>query len=135
MYQKIHDMRPDLALVCLSIIPGDIPPGFQPSLDTAFYMAAIYDSPKKGLNDSYATHFLNLRGVVSTEYLTNFMASEATVAVLHDPATGLTTCDFVIAPERLSVDFYGTNIRRISRSTSVSGPAKRSSSNTARSTP
>ncbi|HUT08002.1 MAG TPA: GWxTD domain-containing protein [Candidatus Latescibacteria bacterium] len=107
MYQKIHDMRPDLALVCLSIIPGDIPPGFQPSLDTAFYMAAIYDSPKKGLNDSYATHFLNLRGVVSTEYLTNFMASEATVAVLHDPATGLTTCDFVIAPERLSVDFYG----------------------------
>lgn len=106
MYQKIHDLRPDLALVCLSIIPGDIPPGFQPSLDTAFYMAAIYDSPKKGLNDSYATHFLNLRGVVSTEYLTNFMTSESTVAVIHDPATGLTTCDFVIVPERLSVDFY-----------------------------
>ncbi len=87
MYQKIHDFRPDLALVCLSIIPGDIPPGFQPSIDTAFYMAAIYDSPKKGLNDSYATHFLNLRGVVSTEYLTNFLPSEATVAVIHDPAT------------------------------------------------
>ncbi|MBE0711961.1 MAG: GWxTD domain-containing protein [Candidatus Aminicenantes bacterium] len=106
MIQKIHDFRPELALVCLSIIPGDIPPGFQPSLDTAFYMAAIYESPKKGLNDSYATHFLNLRGVVSTEYLTNFMNSEATVAVIHDPATGLTTCDFVIVPERLSVDFY-----------------------------
>jgi GWxTD domain-containing protein len=106
MYQKIHDMRPDLALVCLSIIPGDIPPGFQPSLDTAFYMAAIYESPKKGLNDSYATHFLNLRGVVSTEYLTNYMNSEAAVAVIHDPSTGLTTCDFVIVPERLSVDFY-----------------------------
>jgi len=106
MVQKIHDLRPDLALVCLSIIPGDIPPGYQPSLDTAFYMAAIYDSPKKGLSDSYATHFLNLRGVVSTEYLTNFMNSEATVAVIHDPATGLTTCDFVIVPERLSVDFY-----------------------------
>ncbi len=106
MYQRIHDFRPDLALVCLSIIPGDIPPGFQPSLDTAFYMAAIYESPKKGLNDSYATHFLNLRGVVSTEYLTNFLPSEAAVAVIHDPGTGLTTCDFVIVPERLSVDFY-----------------------------
>jgi GWxTD domain-containing protein len=106
MVQKIHDYRPDLALVCLSIIPGDIPPGYQPSLDTAFYMAAIYDSPKKGLSDSYATHFLNLRGIVSTEYLTNFLPSEAIVAVIHDPATGLTTCDFVIAPERLSVDFY-----------------------------
>jgi GWxTD domain-containing protein len=106
MLQKIHDLRPELALVSLSIIPGDIPPGYQPSLDTAFYMAAIYESPKKGLNDSYATHFLNLRGVVSTEYLTNFMNSEATVAVIHDPATGLTTCDFVIVPERLSVDFY-----------------------------
>jgi GWxTD domain-containing protein len=106
MLQKIHDYRPELALVSLSIIPGDIPPGYQPSLDTAFYMAAIYESPKKGLSDSYATHFLNLRGIVSTEYLTNFMNSEATVAVIHDPATGLTTCDFVIVPERLSVDFY-----------------------------
>ncbi len=107
MIQKIHDLRPELALVCLSIIPGDVPPGFQPSMDTAIYMAAIYDSPKKGLSDSYATHFLNLRGIVSTEYLTNFMNSEAAVAVIHDPATGLTTCDFVIVPERLSVDFYG----------------------------
>jgi tetratricopeptide (TPR) repeat protein len=106
MIQKIHDLRPELALVSLSIIPGDIPPGFQPSMDTAIYMAAIYDSPKKGLSDSYATHFLNLRGIVSTEYLTNFMNSEAAVAIIHDPATGLTTCDFVIVPERLSVDFY-----------------------------
>lgn len=106
MYNKIVDIRPDLAAVCLSIIPYDTAPGFQPNLESAIYMAAILESPKKGLNDSYATHFLNFKGYVSTEYLTNFMSSEGIVAVIRDPATGLDFCDFAVSPERLSVDFY-----------------------------
>lgn len=106
MYEKIFDLQPDVARVCLSIIPGDIPPGFQPSLETTFYMAAILESPKKGLDDRYATHFLNYKGIVSTEYLTNFIKTEADVAVLPDPPTGVMFCDFVLSPEKLSLDYY-----------------------------
>ena len=106
MYEKIFDLQPDVARVCLSIIPGDIPPNYQPSLETVFYMAAILESPKKGLDDKYATHFLNYKGVVSTEYLTNFIKTEADVAVLPDPQTGLMFCDFVLSPEKLSLDYY-----------------------------
>jgi tetratricopeptide (TPR) repeat protein len=69
-------------------------------------MAAILESPKKGLDVRYATHFLNYRGVVSTEYLTNYMKSESAVAVLLDPQTGLAYCDFAMSPERLSLDYY-----------------------------
>lgn len=106
MYQKIHELDPNLARVCLSIIPGEIPFNFQPSMETSLYLAAILDSPKKGLDDSYATHFLNFRGLVSTEYLTNYMNSEGGVAIIQDPQTGLSFCDFAIWPERLSVDYY-----------------------------
>jgi GWxTD domain-containing protein len=106
MYDKIFDLQPDVARVCLSIIPGDIPPGYQPSLQSTLYMAAILESPKKGFDDKYATHFLNFKGVVSTEYLTNFMKTEADIAILPDPQTGLMFCDFVLSPERLSLDFY-----------------------------
>jgi GWxTD domain-containing protein len=109
LYQRIRDLQPDLARATLSIIPGEIPYGFRPSLDTPIYMAAILDSPKRGLNDSYATHFLNLRGVVSTEYLTNYLPSAEMVEVLFDPQTGMAYCDFALAPERISMGHYEPN--------------------------
>jgi GWxTD domain-containing protein len=106
MYDRIFQVHPDLARVCLSIIPGEIPYGFQPSIDTPIFMAAIYDSPKKGLNDSYATHFRNYKGIVSTEYLTNYIDCASSVGVFYDLATGTYFCDFALVPERLSVDYY-----------------------------
>jgi GWxTD domain-containing protein len=106
MYEKIAELQPDLALVSLSIIPGQIPYGFQPAMETQAQMAGIYDSPKRALNDSYATHFLNYKGVVSTEYLTNELECTTEAAVVYDPASGLPFCHFAMAPKRLSLDFY-----------------------------
>jgi GWxTD domain-containing protein len=105
-YTKIYELQPDLALVCLSIIPGEIPYGFQPSPDNAIMMASILDSPKKAVNESYATHFLNYKGVVSTEYLTNYMDCEINLAVSHDPISGISFCDFAMSPVRLSLDYF-----------------------------
>ena len=106
LYRKLAELQPDLAAVALSIVPGDFAYNYQPSLESTMYLAAILESPTKGLDIRYATHFLNLRGLVSTEYLTNYMKSESTVAIVFDPETGLAYCDFAITPERLSVDYY-----------------------------
>ena len=106
MYQELFRKQPDLAIVAFSIIPGESSPGYQPSLESTIYLAAIMESPKKGLDESYATHFLNYKGMVSTEYLTNYMKSEGQAAIVYDPLTDLAFCDFVVAPERLSLDFY-----------------------------
>jgi len=106
MYQELFKKQPDLALVAFSIIPGESSMGYQPSLDSSRYMAAIIDSPKKGLDESYATHFLSFRGIVSTEYLTNYMKCDGLASVSYDPLLGLAFCDFVLAPERLSLDYY-----------------------------
>jgi tetratricopeptide (TPR) repeat protein len=69
-------------------------------------MAQILDSPRKKINPSYATHFLNYKGVVSTEYLTNFVDSEATVAVVRDPVERIPFLHYCVAPKSISFDFY-----------------------------
>ena len=106
MYDKIYELQPDLASVALSIIPGEIPFGFRPSLESTVYMANIVESPKKGLDERYATHFLNFKGVVSTEYLTNYIESETYVVTVHDLFTGAAFCDFAMAPKKLSLNYY-----------------------------
>lgn len=105
MYEELFKKQPDLAIVSLSIIPGETG-GMSPSLQTPIYMAAITESPKHGLDESYATHFLNFKGLVSTEYLTNYMKSDGLVALVADPLADMIFCDFAIAPEHLSLDYY-----------------------------
>ncbi len=106
MYERIYDLQPSLALVSLSIIPGQIPYRYQPSLETQAQMAAIAESPRRAVNDTYATHFLSYRGVVSTEYLTNVLEGPTEAAVLFDPRNGLPYVHFALAPRRLSLDYF-----------------------------
>jgi GWxTD domain-containing protein len=106
MYEKIFELQPDLAKVCLSIIPGEIPYAWTPSPENVILMAAITESPKKSVNESYATHFLSYKGIVSTEYLTNYIESDASVAVGYDSVTGTAFCDFAMAPKKLSLEYY-----------------------------
>ncbi|MDD8027747.1 MAG: GWxTD domain-containing protein [Acidobacteriota bacterium] len=106
MYERIYELQPDLALVSLSLVPGQIPFGFQPSMEAQAQMTAILESPKRAINDGYATHFLNYRGVVSTEYLTNVLEGASEAVVLFDPLSGLPYAHFAMAPQRLSLDYY-----------------------------
>lgn len=106
LYMKIKDMAPTLASVVLSYIPGEIPYGYTPSPQSALVLAKIFDSPKKDINPAYATHFLHYQGIVSTEYLTNYIDSDATVNVFHDGLLGLDFLNFSISPHKVSVDYF-----------------------------
>jgi GWxTD domain-containing protein len=106
MYDKIKEQAPTLAGVSISMIPGQIPFNFVPSPQNNIIMAGIEESPTKNISSAYATHFLNLKGIVSTEYLTNYVASTATVSLARDPLLGLTFCHFAIAPKTISLDYF-----------------------------
>jgi len=109
LYNEIRDLAPALALVSLSLIPGEFNYGFQPSPRNAIILADILNSPKKMVNPAYSTHFLDLRGVVSTEYLTNFVENATDIAFIQDPLTGLNFLHFSIAPSIVSIDYYEPN--------------------------
>ncbi len=106
VYEKLYELAPTLALVSLSMVPGEIPFNYQPSPRNNIIIADILDSVKKGVSPSYATHFLNYRGIVSTDYLTNYIESDAESAVIRDPMIGLSFFHFLIVPRTISVDYY-----------------------------
>jgi GWxTD domain-containing protein len=106
MYDMILDLQPTLAEVAITRIPGEYNYDLSPSARNNILLADILESPKKDVNPSYATHFLDYKGIVSTEYLTNFVESNATADLIRDPMTGLQFLHFSIAPVNVSVDYY-----------------------------
>jgi len=106
LYEKIMEIAPTLALVSLSMIPGEIPFNFQPSPRNAFLIADIIESPKKDVKVTYATHFLDYKGMVSTEYMTNYVESETYVALIQDPLMEINFLHFSIFPKNISIDYF-----------------------------
>lgn len=106
MYEKLKKLAPTLANVAISLIPGEYPYNYQPSPQTNIILAKIFESPKKDINPSYATHFLEYKGVVSTEYLTNYVQSEAEITWNYDPIQQIHFLHFSIVPKKISVDYF-----------------------------
>jgi len=108
IYEKLREFAPTLAPLSLSMIPGETPHNFQPSLESNLILTDILNSPTKDVNPSYATHFLNFKGLVSTEYLTNFVDCDSTIAVLPDPVLDINFLHFCLTPKKVSVDYFET---------------------------
>jgi GWxTD domain-containing protein len=109
MYERLLEIAPTLATVSLSLIPGEIPYGYRPSPMNAILIANIIESPKKDINPTYATHFLNLRGIVSTEHMTNIVDSETSTALIPDPIIGMNFLHFSMVPKAISIDYFEQN--------------------------
>ncbi len=106
LYEKILELSPTLAEVAITRIPGEYNYDLSPSPRNAILLADILESPKKDVNPSYATHFLDYKGIVSTEYLTNYVDSYTTTALIEDPVTGLRFLHFSMVPTDVNVDYY-----------------------------
>jgi len=104
LYQKIKEFAPTLAGVSISMIPDRFLQ-FHSLPQDNLIMATITESPKKNISPSYATHFLNFKGVVSTEYMTNYIESTATVALAKDPSRDH-LLPFCPLTKSISLDYY-----------------------------
>jgi GWxTD domain-containing protein len=109
LYNKILELAPTLAGPSISLIPGQYALNYTPSPRSNMIIASIYESPKKDINPTYATHFLNYRGVVSTDYLTNYVESHTDVALIQDPILSLNFLHFSISPSSVSIDYFEPN--------------------------
>lgn len=106
LYDRIREITPTLADLSLTMIPGEYNYDFSPSPRNMIILADILQSPKKDVNLSYATHFLDYKGIVSTEYMTNYVESQATTALIQDPMTGLRFLHFSVVPKTVTLDYY-----------------------------
>jgi len=109
LYKKILELAPTLAGPSVSLISGQRSYNYIPSPRENIIMADIFDSPRKDINPTYATHFLNYRGIVSTDYLTNYVESHTDVALIQDPILSFNFVHFSISPSRVSIDYFEPN--------------------------
>lgn len=104
--QRIRELAPDIAPYVLSIVPNDQGLDYGASMRSSMVLAEVLDAPRKAVNPSYATHFLDYKGVVSLEYLTNFVECEGAAHVVPDPVQGVSLVHFSVVPKSLSVDYF-----------------------------
>jgi GWxTD domain-containing protein len=105
VYEKIHEIEPQVALVSLSLIPGESTFGFRPSLQDPLMMSNIYELPRKRINATYARNFLKFKGIVETSVTTDYIGLKSAIYTLKDPLLNMNFIHLALLPERLSVDY------------------------------
>jgi GWxTD domain-containing protein len=109
-YETIHDriqnLAPALADISISLIPGEFGYGYQPTSRSTELIASVIQSPKTNINPLYATHFFDYKGMVTTEYLTNYVESQGLAAVIQDPILNLPFVHFTVSPLTMTLDYY-----------------------------
>ncbi len=106
VYKKMKELAPTLTNVSFTLIPGQFPSNFQPSLSASNLLSNIFESPKKIVSPSYATNFLSYKGIVDVEYATNYVECAHSLSVLKDPVLDLYFANFSINPKKVSLDYY-----------------------------
>jgi GWxTD domain-containing protein len=105
LYDKIRELAPELAMPALSMIPNEIAPGFRPPLRNNLIVSNIHESPKRKINVSYATHFLNYKGYVDVEASVNFIANSNLVSVTKYDLFGFPFVNISIKPKAISLGY------------------------------
>jgi len=105
IYQQIYEIKPEVAKIALTLIPGERTTNYSPSMRDLTLMAKIADLPKENINTTYASQFLHFKSYVNIENSVNYLGSHHETLLLRDPVSGLNLLHFAIWPERISVDY------------------------------
>lgn len=105
VFRAINEADPVVAEIALSLVPGEPITNFSPSLQAPILMSKIYELPKKRINSTYARNFLNYKGLVTTNVITNYINIKSDLKVLRDPLLKMNFVHFALLPESISVDY------------------------------
>ncbi len=105
VYKYIKEIAPSIAEAAITLIPNEIPFNYSPDLRSSILLSKISEVPYKEVDLSYATSFLNLKGIVKVDYSMNYIASYNSISVYKDPITNINYLYFSISPKRVSLDF------------------------------
>ena len=107
IYKKIQEIKPEVAEIALTLIPGERTNNFSPSMRDMTLIAKIADLPKENINTTYASQFLNFKSFVDMENSADYLHNHHEMLLLRDPVSRLNFLHFSIWPERISVDYSG----------------------------
>ncbi len=111
IYEYIRNSEPTLAEISLSLIPGQIPYDYQPSLNAASIISRVLTIPEKEFDTTYAKDFLKYRGLVSVDYTLNYINSRFSLHIAKDMMFGKNFLHYTIEPSSISLEkINGKNV-------------------------
>lgn len=105
LYLKIRELAAPLAMPAMTMIPNQISRDYRPSARTNIILSSIHDAPKKRINVSYATHFLNYKGYVDVDQSSNYISNSKLVSLTRYERFGLNFVNISIKPKKISVGY------------------------------
>lgn len=105
LYKKIKELAPGLADPSISMVPNEQSPGLSPSLRSNIILSNIYDSPKRNINATYASNFLNYKGFVDINSSINYIENKHLVNVFRYPRFGFNFVNISIKPKMISLGY------------------------------
>ena len=105
IYQKLYEIKPEVAEVSLSLIPGEKTVNYSPSMRDLQLLAKIAELPREHINTTYARQFLDYKTYVDVEASYDYLNNRHELILLRDPLLKMNFIHFAIWPERISVDF------------------------------
>ncbi len=105
IYETIKELAPELAMPSMTMIPNEIAPGFRPPMRNNILISNIYESPKRKINASYASHFLNYKGYVTVEDSINYVDNTFLVAITRYERFGFNFVNISLQPKQISLGY------------------------------
>ncbi len=103
--QKIRELAAGLAEPSISMIPNDSDAGLSGSLRSNIILSNIYDSPKRHINASYATNFLDYKGFVDVDSSINYIENSNKVLIQRFKRFGFNFLNISIKPKTISLGY------------------------------
>jgi len=107
--QKIRELAPGLAEPSISMIPNESDAGLSASLRSNIILTNIYDSPKRQINASYATNFLDYKGFVDVDSSVNYIDNSNKVMLQRYKRFGYNFVNISIKPKTISLGYVETS--------------------------
>lgn len=105
-YEHLNELEPDLAMVSMTLIPGDGSAAFgRPSLSSDLLIQKVETTPQRLIEERYAQKFLEYKDIVEVEYSANYIDCNSLIKVAKEP-NGLYFVHYSVEPDRLSVGEY-----------------------------
>jgi len=106
-YQKIQELAPGLGMPAISMVPNESLGQSRATgtMRTNFILSNIYESPKRKINVSYATNFLNYKGFVDIDASVNYIESTNIVSITRYERFGFNFVNISIKPKKISIGY------------------------------
>jgi GWxTD domain-containing protein len=107
LYSKIYKIAPTLAHASISMLPNEALGNynFSISLRSNLILSNIYDAPKRKINVSYATNFLNYKGFVNVDASINYIENTHLVSISRYERFGFNFVNISVKPKQLSLGY------------------------------